>query len=343
MAWAGWGCHPPEAGEVTPVDVEACLGPLPAGRQLVSRGPEPVGGELVEKGGIGEPDAALVLVREQVAVDDPTGVLIGLDTDEASGHGGGGHPVLGEHALDLPAAGPVALLPDLLPRRHLTRAIGGDGEGLEDLEVDLVGAVGIEQLGRGIAEAKALLDDALGHAEAGGDVGDRGAVMGQRAEGLHLIGGVHGDADHVLGERQLVVGGAVVDDPAGHGVVAGQHILGDEVGQRGEAPAAGDDGVAVRTLLAGAEGADDEVLEQAVSGDGGLELGEGGLAGRGPADVGRELQAVERDGADDGVGHERVSRAGWMGRGPDTLCGIRPSTSARRSARPPRGEHHGPE
>ena len=52
-------------------------------------------------------------------------------------------------------------------------------------------------------------------------------------------------------------------------------------------------------------------------GDGGLERGEGGLAGLGPADVGgREFQPVERDGSDDGVG-DVVLRKAWMGRRPE--------------------------
>ena len=85
----------------------------------------------------------------------------------------------------------------------------------------------------GVAETKALLDDALGDPEAGGDVGDGGAGRGERAEGLHLVGRVHGDADHVLGKRQLAVGDAVLDDAAGHGMVGGDGALAGEVVERG--------------------------------------------------------------------------------------------------------------
>ena len=164
------------------------------------------------------------------------------------GDGGGGHPVLGEHAFDLPAARPVALVLDLLPHRHLALAVGGDGEGLEGIEVDLVGAVGVEEFGRGVAEAQALLDGTLRHPEAGGDAGDGGAVIGQRPEGLHLVGRVHGDADHVLGEGEFAVGRAVADDAAGHGEVVGQNALAGEVDECGQPPAAGDDGVAFAAL-----------------------------------------------------------------------------------------------
>ena len=234
-----------------------------------------------------------------------------------------------EHALDLPAARPVALVAHLLPHRHLARPVCGHGEGLEGLEVDRIGAVGVKDLGRRVAEAQALLDGALGYPEAGGDVGDGGAVIGEGAEGLHLVGRVHGDADYVLGERELAVGGTVVDDPAGDGMVGGQHAIAGEVAERVEPAAAGDDGVVLAAVLAGSDGACHEVLEQSVGGDGGLELGEGGLAGLGPADIGgRALQPVERNGSDDGIVHVVLRRA-WMGRRPDTLSGSGSRTRSR--------------
>ena len=68
---------PAEAGDIAPVDIETRLGPLPASRELVRRGLEPLGGELVQEIGIFEPDAPLVLVGEQVAVDPAAGRLIG--------------------------------------------------------------------------------------------------------------------------------------------------------------------------------------------------------------------------------------------------------------------------
>ena len=299
---------PAEAGEVGPVDLEARLGPLPAGRELVRRGLEALGGELVQEIGIFEPDAPLVLVGEQVAVDPSAGRLVSLDSNEVRGDGGGGNPVLGEHAFDLPAARPVALVLDLLPHRHLSLAVGGDGEGLEGIEIDLVGTVGVEKFGRGVAEPQAPLDGTLRHAEAGGDAGDGGAVIGQRPEGLHLVGRVHGNADHVLGEGEFVVGRAVADDAARDGEVGGQHALAGEGDERGEPSAAGDDGVAFAAVHIGVAGADHQVLQQPVRGDGSLEFGEGGLGGHGLADVGgREFQPVERDGSGDGIGHVRSS------------------------------------
>ena len=123
--------------------------------------------------------------------------------------------------------------------------------------------------------------------------------------------------------------------------VSSQRTLAGEVAERVEPAAAGDDGVVLAAVLAGSDRACHEVLEQPVGGDGGLELGEGGLAGLGPADVsGRALQPVERDGSDDGIVHV-VQRIVTL-RGESTLMlqniagAVRRAAAARRarSARP---------
>ena len=145
-----------------------------------------------------------------------------------------------------------------------------------------------------MAEAQALLDDALGDAETGSDVGDGRAGERERAEGLDLVCGVHRHPDHVLGEGDLAVGGAVGDDAAGDGMVGFDDALAGELVERGEAPGACDDGEPFagslpRTrsgVFGGSDVACHEVFQQAVGGDGRLELGEGALAGFGPADVG---------------------------------------------------------
>ena len=124
-----------------------------------------------------------------------------------------------------PAEGAVALGRDLFPDRHLALAVDGDGEGLQHFKVDLVGAVGVQQLGRGVAEAQTLLDDALGRAEAGGDGGDRLAGRDQLGEGDHLVGGVHGDADDVLGERNLAGLCVAGPDLAGHRMAGIEHLV----------------------------------------------------------------------------------------------------------------------
>ena len=201
-----------------------------------------------------------------------------------------------------------------------------------------------------MAEAQALLDDALGDAETCGDVGDGGAGERQGAEGLDLVCGVHCDVEHVLRKRDLAVGNAVLDDAAGHGEVGGDAALAGEVVERREPAGAGDDGEALarslpRTrsgVLAGTDGAGHEVLEQAVGGNGRLELGEGGLAGLGPADVGRRaLQPIEGDGSDDGVVHETVSRDAWMGEDRTRSASTGPRRNSRIPARPLGGARRG--
>ena len=135
--------------------------------------------------------------------------------------------------------------------------IGGDRERLQRLQVDLVGAVGVEQLGGGVAEAQPLLDQALGDAEARGDGGDRGAGPGEIEERDHLVGGVHRDADDVLRERELARI-AVRGDLARHRMVGVERaVLGERLQGR-EAASAGDDGEAVGPVFGRIVGAGDE-------------------------------------------------------------------------------------
>jgi len=170
--------------------------------------------------------------------------------------------------------------------------IGGDGEGLECLQVDLAGPVGIEKFGRGVAEPKALLDQALGRAEPCRDGRHGDAGLGQLRECDHLVGRMHGDAYDVLGERQLGGCGVAVDNEAGHGMGDVERAFRGKGLQRRQAPAARDYGVvAVRAFAS-----DDEILEKPVVCDGGLQFGLGGGVGRRPAHVlRRDGQPVERD------------------------------------------------
>ena len=87
---------------------------------------------------------------------------------------------------------------------------------------------------------------------------------------------------------------------AGHGVVGCNHALAGQIDECGQAAAAGD----YRATVAAVDHAYDEILQQTVGGDRGLELGESGLAGRCLADVGRrQLQLAERDGFVNGGGN----------------------------------------
>ena len=291
------------AGGVAPFHLDHGRGPLPAGRQLVGGGLELRHGELLQQHRVLEPDAALVVAGEEVAQHGAGGGLIGLDADEPGDGGRPRHALLGEQALHLPGRGAVALARDLFPDRNLAFAVGGDGEGLQHFEVDPVGPVGFQQLGRGVAETEALFDQTLRQVETRGDGRDRLTGLHQLRERDHLVGGMHGDTNDILGEREfggLAIHGA---DEAGHGMVGIEHIVLDQRLQGLEAASAGDNGVALDTILAGGGGADDEIFEQAESGDRGLELGIGPGIGRRLADVlGGERERTQRDLPDERFG-----------------------------------------
>ena len=108
--------------------------------------------------GRGGAESRGVVPGEQVAQHLAAGGLVGFHADEPGDGSGPRHPLLGEQALHLLGGGPVALGRDLFPDRQLALAVGGDGEGLQHFEVDPVGLVGIQQLGRGVAEAEPLFD-----------------------------------------------------------------------------------------------------------------------------------------------------------------------------------------
>ena len=292
---AGLGMDAPEPRGGAPVDVEGGVGPLPAGRELVRGGGELRHGELVEQLRVFQPDADLVLVGEEVAQHRSTRGFVGVDADEAGRRRARRHALLGQHALDLPRGGAVALGGDALPDGPLAVVVGGDGEGHQGLEVELLGAVGVQQLGRRVAEAKPLLDGALGDAESRGDGRDGDAGPGDPGERDHLVGGVHRDAYHVLRERELA-GVAVGGDLAGHRVIGMQRAVLGERAQSREAAPAGDDGEALDAVRVRRVGPHDEVLQQVVLSDGRPELGLGRVVGRGLAHVlGCEREPAERD------------------------------------------------
>ena len=267
--------HPPEGGGGAPVHVEPRLGPFPARLQFPRRDLEAVHGELVQEIGIVEPDPPLVLLGEQVAVDPAARRLVSLDADETRDGGGGGNPVLGQQALDLPGAGAVALLADRLPDRALARLIRGDGEGHQCFQIDFACPVGLQQHRCGVAEPQPLLHGAFRDPEARRDGGRRAARIGQAAERLDLIGRVHGGADTVLGQRNFFGRHDISDHPAGYGVVLVQRAFGGQRLHRGQPPPAGDHRVAPGAIRAGSHGTGNQVLKQAVGCDRGLELGEG--------------------------------------------------------------------
>ena len=299
---AGLRVHPPIAGGDVPVDLGESVGPLPPGAEFVGRGREPVHGQLVQQVRILQPDAVLVLVGEKVPQHRAAGRLVRVNADEAREGGVGRDALLGQQALDLVDRPAVLLGGELLPHGALAFMVRRDRERLERLKADFPGAVGVEDLGGGVAEAQALLDEVLGNTEARGDGGDGGAGLGEFGEGGHLVGGVHGDAHDVLRERQFA-GVVVRSDPAKHGVIGVERaFLGQRV-QRCEAPSAGHDGEALIALVVGAVGAGDEVLQKTVGADGGRELVLGGFVRRGLAHIlGRKREIRKGDLAEGGIG-----------------------------------------
>ena len=106
-----------------------------------------------------------------------------------------------------------------------------------------------------------------------------------------------------------------------------QRALGGQRLHRGKPPPAGDHRVARDTIGAGFHGAGNQVLEQPVGGDRGLELGEGRSIGRRLAHiVGREFELGQRDVADIAFGVVHVGLRDCVNAEPggDTLFGIRP-------------------
>ena len=282
----------------------ASLGPFPARLQFPRRRLKADHGELVQQIGIVEPDPPLVLLGKQVAVDLAACRLVILEADETCVGGRGRNPVLGQQALDLPGAGPVALLAHRLPDHALARLIRGDGEGHQCVQIDFARTVGLKQHRCGVAEPQAFLHGALGDPEARRDGGRRAARIGQAAERLDLIGRVHGGADTVLGQRNFFGRHDTPDHAAGHRVVFVQRTLGGQRLHRGKPPSAGDHRVARDTIGAGFHGAGNQVLEQPVGGDRGLEFGEGRIIGGCLAHVaGREFELGHRDVADIAFGH----------------------------------------
>ena len=253
--------------------------------------------------------------------------LVGLDADETRDGGRGRNPVLGQQALDLPSAEPVALLAHRRPDRTLARLIGGDGEGHQCVQIDFFRAIGFEQHRCGVAESQPFLHGALRDPEAGRDGCGRAAGIGQAAECLDLIGRVHGGADTVLGQRNFFGRHDISDHAAGHGVVLVQRAFGGQRLHRGKPPTAGDHGVTSDIIRAGFHGAGNQVLEQPVGSDRGLELGEGRIIGRRLAHIaGREFELGQRDVADFafGVVHFGLRDCVNAEPGGDTLFGIRP-------------------
>ena len=299
---------------VEPGDVEVALDLRPAPavvQQLVGLGLQPLVDHAVQQLVVLQVDAPFVVLGEQVPADDAAGLLVGLDPDQLRGAGRGGHVVLGQHPLDGGRFRHRVLRADPLPDRELVLVVLGDGEGRQQLDVDLVGPERCHELRCAVGQAQQLLDLVLGHAEAVGDVQHADTLIDEALVGLELIGRVHAQPHRVLVERELqvgvvlagaVAGGAQVvvglpEYPAGDRMCLGNAAVGRQGSQRQQAPAAR--GHREHRLGPGAAVARHQVLEEPVGLDGRLQLRQGIGPGDGRAGVVLgQLQLVQRDVAD---------------------------------------------
>ena len=160
----------------------------------------------------------------------------------------------------------VGIAAPLLPHAFLRLGIVGDGEGHDAFEIEVAFPVGGDDLAADIGELEPLADDERRHAEPGGDIVLAHAAIGQRLEGVELIGGVHGVADFIFGKADLdrVL---AVQHVARHGMIVLDLLALGEQFERGVPPPSGDDfELAIRC------GLDLHVLQQAVRLDAGGKL-----------------------------------------------------------------------
>ena len=237
-------------------------GPLPVLGVLRGNRVELLPRELVHEVRVEDRD---VVVFEQRVLGLAAGGAVGVEAEEHRGRGVGAGAALADgvaHGVAVQLAGLGEPLEDVA----LEVGVAGGGERLGGVRVDAAVAVRGDHLVGQVAQADALLHGALGDAEPRRDLLGRRAFAGELAERDHLVGGVHGDAHGVLGERRLR-GGVAVDQQARDRKVLRDVVLGGQRLQRAQAPRARGDpvqGLAARD--------DDEVLEQPVGSDRGDEF-----------------------------------------------------------------------
>ena len=193
-----------------------------------------------------------------------------------------------------------------LPHRELKLGVGGGAERLQALEPHVSGPVGFEEFRRGVAEAQAPFHGALADAEPRGDLRDRRTVAGQLRERLHLVGRVHGHAHDVFRQGQFRGGAGGRQYLTGDGMIGPERTVVGQGVQGRQTPAAGDNLEAVCVVALPLGGLHEEILEQAVGGDGGLELVERpAVGGRLSHILGRGDQRLKGDALECafGIGH----------------------------------------
>lgn len=183
-------------------------------------------------------------------------------------------------------------------------AISAEGEGRNHLEANGAGAEGVEQFRRQLAEAQPLPDMPFGGAEAGGDILDRRAGLDERRHGDELVRRVHRGAHRIFHQRGFDRGRGFLDE-ARDRMIGVDDAFGGEFLQDRETAAAGID--FVDAFAVDRQRVDNQVLQDALGADAGLERGILGGSGRCFADIGRgKDELTERD-----VAHFAAGGHGW--------------------------------
>lgn len=136
-----------------------------------------------------------------------------------------------------------------------------------------------------------------GQTEAARDVLDGGTACHERGKGLGFVGRVHGEAVKVLRKAGLDRSfGAVLEHEASHFMIAGEDLF---IRERQHCAAAALAGFDLELALRGRP--DNEILQQPMGSDAGLELGIGGWIAVTADIAGRLDELVQRDRLDHGT------------------------------------------
>ena len=252
-------------------------------------------------------DAGLVLGGEQVAGDGAACGLVLGDADELRRRRSAVQLVVEKRRADRARVDVIVAL-YRLETRQLRLGVCRHGEGRQGLQRQLLGPVGLQQVGVDGRQPQPLLDGHGRHPEPLGDGLDGVPGLVQLAEGFHLVGGVHVGPDYVLGKADLGDLLLLPHDETGDGVgVAVDLALAGQPLEGLKAPAPRDHAVRVVGLRIPGE-QHLQVLADAVRVDGRFQLIVLLLGRRRRADVGfAQIQLPERDCFDVGYGHGSIS------------------------------------
>ena len=273
------------------------------------------GGEVFEQRHI-DPGFAIVVV-EQLTLDAPAGGDVRIAADKPCSWIAAPDSPGEDHAPDAVWIGGIVGRGQLLEDAGLDLLIRGCAEGLGNVESDLAGGQCLEYDGRKRREAQTALDEADGQTEAASNVLDSRTACHERGKSLGFIGGAHGEAVEVLREAGLDRGfGTVFEHEARDFVIAREELFVRERQHRTTTALA-----RFHLKLAFGSGSNDEVLQQTMRSNAGLEFG---ICCRVTvtADItGRLNELVQRDRFDHGTAllivspAHRPSTPSWLNQG----------------------------